>query len=454
MNGFGSLSAPSLIPGLPPTSSSNLGTPFTLIQPSLPISSQKGSFIASQVSSDVPKITAPTTTSTEQNNVSSEDAAKNLLEESAKLLRQSFLAAFYQSDAPNTTLNAQNGLEVKSDVQCSTTQQNNHALSAKTHNSNISGGRMSQLSESPNLASPFDLSGASTSLAKHNRGSLSEKEHSAITSRSYNEFQFPTGNGHLLGGKVSASGVYNMTSPDGSKKSARSDASSNPLFTAESYAMFAVESAMEASQHDAYLPCSRILSGTGDDQQCQIVLRSNSIDNIDGVVNLLSKQSTQKEQEVPLEKDKSRDSKMRGALITESNNHGAGGNERKISYDTLSTQRDLGYTATYEAMNIKPTYVSASERSCNPSTESESFSALESLRGSTNSENTESSASDGGSSSESSDCGHSVRRKRDHTEGEPSTKLPSRDAKRTRKEMTMAKEDASSTSSNDLRTTS
>ncbi|GAX15734.1 hypothetical protein FisN_3Lh172 [Fistulifera solaris] len=439
MNGFGSLSAPSLIPGLPPTPSSNLGTPFTPIQPSLPISAQKSSFIASQVSSDAPKNTSPTAIFTEQKDVSSEEAAKTLLEESAKLLRQSFLAAFYQSDAPNSILNAQNGLEVKSEVPCSTTLESSQPLVAKTNDSQTSskpGKRIGQSSESLHLAPPFDLSVSSTSLTKQ-KGEQSIP--SALTSRSYNDFPFITGNSHLLAGNVSAIGVYNLSSPDASKRAARSNASSNPLFTAESYAMFAVESAMEASQHDAYLPCSRIYSGTGDDQQCQIVLRSNSIDNIDGVVNLLAKQSTQKQQEVPLEKGELRDSKSHGALSTESSSHGAGSYEGKTSYSTLSMQRDPGYTATYEAMNFKPAYVSASERSCYPSTESESFSALESLRGSTNSENTESSPSDGGSSSESSDCGHSVRRKRDHTEGEPSTKLPIRDAKRTRKEFAMIK---------------
>jgi hypothetical protein len=461
INGLGSLSTPSLIPGLPPTSSSNnIDTSFTLIQPSLPIGSQKGSFTASQVRSDAPKNTPPTATSTEQKDVSSEEASKTLLEESAKLLRQSFLAAFYQSDAPYATLNAQNGSEVNSDVRCSTIQQNNQPLSSKTNDSQISSKPVEgigQPSKPPHLASPFDLSVSSTSLAKQKREEISEQEQSipsALTSRSYNDFHFLPGNGYLFGGDVSASGVYNVSSPDASKRSARSDASSNPLFMAESYAMLAVESAMEASQHDAYLPCSRILSGTGDDQQCQIVLRSNSIDNIDGVVNLLAKQLSHKEQEVPLEKEELRDSKSHGALTTESSSHGTVSYEGKTPYNTLPMQRDLGYTATYEAMNIKPSYVSASERSCNPSTETESFSALESLRGSTNSENTESSASDGGSSSESSHCDRSVRRKRDHIEAEPSTKLPSRDAKRSRKENSMVREDTSSTSSNDVITTS
>ena len=406
----------------------------------MPISSQTSSFVAPrQGRNNIEKHGSFAVTTKDNNDASNQGAAKALLEESSKLLHQSFLAAFYQSD------NQTDGTGTNNEIRCSSTQQNNpvqinsQPIPTRMNESQRPAEPEGKLNYHPTLLNKNVHSPRNSEVVSEQQQSNSP----ALTSRSFDELHIFPGSEHVLARNCSSSSIGNTPKysqfVDTTKRSTKSDASkqtSNPLFTAESYAMFAVESAMAASQHDAYLPTSRILSGATNDHRCQYaVLRSNSIDNIDGVVNLLAEQSNRKEHRQSMEREDRWGSHSYDFLTTERVRQGAVSYGEESTDSVSPSHEDLGYTATYQSLNnSKSAYVSASERSCNPSTETGSSSAVDSSRDSTNSENTEASASDSGSSSESFDSGRKARRKREDALLESDIRVLSRNAKRSRKE--------------------
>lgn len=476
MNGLGSFSAPHLLHGLLPTTTSQNqapGAPQTPIAPLLSINTGMAPLFPPPVPRNS-NTCLSTAASTNQKVVSSQEAAKSVLEESAKLLHQSFLDAFYRSDNSASNNGRTDGVGTTDDVQCSSTLQgrqekkpfdHNQAASTRTDESKRPPeleGKYNYRSTLPDLLSTFDQ-GTSIPNQKHsgqlNPESFSQLKQSnfpPLTSRSFDELHPFLGSESSPDGNISGSSLSNRSasfqSPTITKDSTKlnfPEPTSNPLFTAESYAMFAVESAMAASQHDAYLPCSRIVVGTSKHQHDH-VMRTNSIDNIDGVVKLLAEQSNRKERR-PWMGNKERESNSYDSVKDEMK----AVQQETVYYEKKTASKassceDPRYTTAYQASNTNSSYVTASERSSNPSTETESSSALESSRDSTNSENTEASASDGGSSFASFDSRRNEKRKRELTTPEMDSKILSGEAKRHRRGSSKNEEYSSSTNSSDV----